>query len=141
MNLYSKNIIGYAYGTSMTAKLVTRAVENVYLAVKNTKGIILHSDLGNQVQAIHLKIISYRKALSTPLLEKAILTTMPASNPSIQCLKARRSITINTMISMLQEKLLSNISNLGITEENSQCNRLHDASRDVRRHYINSIYG
>ncbi len=110
MNLYSKNIIGYAYGTSMTAKLVTRAVENVYLAVKNTKGIILHSDLGNQVQAIHLKIISYRKALSTPLLEKAILTTMPASN-------------------------------LGITEENSQCNRLHDASRDVRRHYINSIYG
>lgn len=48
MDLYSKKIIGYAYGTSMTAELAVKAVENACLNVKNTKGIILHSDLGTQ---------------------------------------------------------------------------------------------
>lgn len=41
MDLCSRKIIGYAYGTSMTSEL---AVENV----KDTKGVILHSDLGSQ---------------------------------------------------------------------------------------------
>jgi transposase len=49
MDLYSKKIIGYAYGTSMTVELAVKAVENACLNVKNTEGIILHSDLGSQV--------------------------------------------------------------------------------------------
>ena len=48
MDLYSKKIIGYAYGTSMTADLAVKALDNACLNVKNTKGIILHSDLGTQ---------------------------------------------------------------------------------------------
>ena len=48
MDLYSKKIIGYAYGTSMTAELVAKSLENACLNVKSTKGIILHSDLGTQ---------------------------------------------------------------------------------------------
>ena len=48
MDLYSKKIIGYAFGTSMTAELAVKAVENVCLNVKTTEGIILHSDLGSQ---------------------------------------------------------------------------------------------
>ena len=48
MDLYSKKIIGYAYGTSMTAELVVKSLENARLNVKSTKGIILHSDLGTQ---------------------------------------------------------------------------------------------
>lgn len=48
LDLYSKKIIGYAYGTSMTAELAVKAVENACLNVKDTKGIILHSDLGTQ---------------------------------------------------------------------------------------------
>ena len=48
MDLYSKKIIGYAYGTSMTAELVVKSLENACLNVKSTKGIILHSDLGTQ---------------------------------------------------------------------------------------------
>jgi putative transposase len=48
MDLYSKKIIGYAYGTSMTAELVVKSLENASLNVKSTKGIILHSDLGTQ---------------------------------------------------------------------------------------------
>lgn len=48
MDLCSRKIIGYAYGTSMTADLAVKAVKNACLNVKNTKGIILHSDLGSQ---------------------------------------------------------------------------------------------
>lgn len=48
MDLCSRKIIGYAYGTSMTAELAVEAVRNACLNVKDTKGIILHSDLGSQ---------------------------------------------------------------------------------------------
>lgn len=48
MDLYSRKIIGYAYGTAMTAELAVEAVRNACLNVKDTRGIILHSDLGSQ---------------------------------------------------------------------------------------------
>lgn len=48
MDLYSRKIIGYAYGTNITAELAIKAVKNACLNVKKTKGIILHSDLGSQ---------------------------------------------------------------------------------------------
>lgn len=48
INLCSRKIIGYAYGTTMTAELAVQAVKNACLNVKDTKGIILHSDLGSQ---------------------------------------------------------------------------------------------
>ena len=48
MDLCSRKIIGYAYGTSMTAELAVKAVKNACLNVRDTKGIILHSDLGSQ---------------------------------------------------------------------------------------------
>ena len=48
MDLCSRKIIGYAYGTTMTADLAVEAVKNACLNVKETKGIVLHSDLGSQ---------------------------------------------------------------------------------------------
>ena len=48
MDLYSRKIIGYAYGKHMTAGLAVKAVRNACLNIKNTNGIILHSDLGSQ---------------------------------------------------------------------------------------------
>ena len=48
MDLYSRKIIGYAYGLSMTAELAVEAVKNACLNVKNTQGILVHSDLGSQ---------------------------------------------------------------------------------------------
>ena len=48
MDLCSRKIIGYAYGTSMTAELAVQAVKNACLNVADTEGIILHSDLGSQ---------------------------------------------------------------------------------------------
>ena len=48
MDLCSRKIIGYAYGTSMTAELAVEAVKNACLNVRETRGIILHSDLGSQ---------------------------------------------------------------------------------------------
>ena len=48
MDLCSRKIIGYAYGTSMTAGLAVKAVENACLNVRDTRGIILHSDLRSQ---------------------------------------------------------------------------------------------
>ena len=48
MDLCIRKIIGYAYGTSMTAELAVEAVKNACLNVRNTQGILLHSDLGSQ---------------------------------------------------------------------------------------------
>jgi transposase len=48
MDLCSHKIIGYAYGTSMTAELAIEAVKNACLNVRKTEGSILHSDLGSQ---------------------------------------------------------------------------------------------
>ena len=48
MDLCSRKIIGYAYGTEMTTELAIQAVKNAALNVKDTSGILLHSDLGSQ---------------------------------------------------------------------------------------------
>lgn len=48
MDLCSRKIIGYAYGTFMTAELAVKALENACLNIRNTEGIILHIDLGRQ---------------------------------------------------------------------------------------------
>ena len=48
MDFYSRKIIGWAYGTTMTAELAVKAVENACLNVTDPSGIILHSDLGSQ---------------------------------------------------------------------------------------------
>ena len=48
MDLYSRKIIGYAYGKSITTELALQAVKNACLNVKNVTGILLHSDLGAQ---------------------------------------------------------------------------------------------
>lgn len=48
MDLCSRKIVGYAYGTEMTADLAIQAVKNATLNVKDTRGILLHSDLGSQ---------------------------------------------------------------------------------------------
>ena len=49
MDLCSRKIIGYAYGTSMAAELAVEAVKNACLNARDTQGIILHSDLGKSV--------------------------------------------------------------------------------------------
>lgn len=48
MDFYSRKIVGWAYGTTMTADLAVKVVENACLNVSDTSGIILHSDLGTQ---------------------------------------------------------------------------------------------
>ncbi len=48
MDLCSRKITGYAYGTSMTAEPAVKAAENACLNVRDTKGIILHSDPGSR---------------------------------------------------------------------------------------------
>lgn len=48
MDLHDRKIIGWSYGKSITAELALQAVKNACLNVKDTEGIILHSDLGVQ---------------------------------------------------------------------------------------------
>lgn len=48
MDLYDRKIIGWSYGKNITAELALQAVKNAVLNVKDTEGIILHSDLGSQ---------------------------------------------------------------------------------------------
>ncbi len=48
MDFYSRKIIGWAYGTTMTADLAVKAVKNACINVQDPSGIILNSDLGTQ---------------------------------------------------------------------------------------------
>ena len=48
MDLYDRKIIGWAYGRNITAELAVNAVRNACLNIPDTRGIILHSDLGSQ---------------------------------------------------------------------------------------------
>ena len=48
MDLFDRKIIGWSYGKNITAELATQAVKNACLNIKDTEGIILHSDLGSQ---------------------------------------------------------------------------------------------
>ena len=48
MDLHTNKIIGYSYSRRMNNKLVIKALENACVNVKETKGIIFHSDLGAQ---------------------------------------------------------------------------------------------
>lgn len=61
MDLCSRKIIGYAYGTSMTAELAVEAVKNACLNVADTEGIILHSDLGSQYTSMAFEGYLYGK--------------------------------------------------------------------------------
>jgi transposase len=63
MDFHSKKIIGYAYDTSMTAELAVKAVKNACLNVKNTKDIILHSDLGTQYTSRLFEDYLYSKGI------------------------------------------------------------------------------
>jgi len=47
-DLFSRKIIGYSYGKKITAELAVQAVKNACLNVKNTNGIVIHSDQGRQ---------------------------------------------------------------------------------------------
>ena len=48
MDSFDRKIIGWSYGKNITAELATQAVKNACLNIKDTEGIILHSDLGSQ---------------------------------------------------------------------------------------------
>ncbi len=48
MDLHNRKIIGWAYGKNITSELALQAVKNACLNVRDTEGIILHSDLGTQ---------------------------------------------------------------------------------------------
>ena len=63
MDLCSRKIIGYAYGTSMTAELAVEAVKNACLNVADTEGIILHSDLGSQYTSMAFEGYLYGKGM------------------------------------------------------------------------------
>lgn len=52
MDLYSRKILGYSYSKEMTTDLVIKAVKNACFNIKETKGIILHSDMGSQYTSL-----------------------------------------------------------------------------------------
>lgn len=59
MELHTRKIVGYSFGTHMTTDLVIRALENALVSQKPNKGLIFHSDLGTQYTS--LKFINYAK--------------------------------------------------------------------------------
>ena len=55
LDLYSKKIIGYAYGTNMINELVMTALERAYSSKKPDKPIIFHTDFGLQYTSNDMK--------------------------------------------------------------------------------------
>ena len=47
-DLYSRKIIGWAFGKIMDAELTVKALRNAALNVKHREGILIQSDLGSQ---------------------------------------------------------------------------------------------
>lgn len=47
-DLYDHKIIGCSYSRNITARLALHAIKNIVLNVKDTEGIILHSNSGSQ---------------------------------------------------------------------------------------------
>ncbi len=78
MDFYSRKIIGWAYGTTMTADLAVKAVENACLNVSDTSGIILHSDLEHNTLATSLKSILLKRKSTIRLVVRAVLTIIHA---------------------------------------------------------------
>ena len=88
MDLCSRKIIGYACGTSMTAELAVKAVKavkNACLNVRDTKGIILHSDLGSQNTSQVFEKYLESKGIQHSFSRKGNRMTMPVSSHSILC--------------------------------------------------------
>lgn len=48
MDMHTNKIIGYSYSKNMDKEIVIKALKNACIDVKDTKGIIFHSDLGTQ---------------------------------------------------------------------------------------------
>ena len=57
LDLYSKKIIDYAYGTNMINELVMTALEKAYSSQKPDKPIIFHTDLGSQYTSNDMKYL------------------------------------------------------------------------------------
>lgn len=57
LDLYSKKIIGYAYGTDMTNSLVITALKKAYYSQKPNKQLVFHTDLGSQYTSNDMKIL------------------------------------------------------------------------------------
>ena len=55
MDLHNKKLIGYAYDVFMITENTIKAVSNACLNIKDTEGILLHSDLRVQYTRIRLK--------------------------------------------------------------------------------------
>ena len=115
MDFHSKKIIGLAYGTSITAELAIKVVENACLKVSNTTGIILHSDLGSHSTQTNPSSATWQKRKSIiHSVGKAALTTMHALSHFI--LSSRKKKYIVRLIKIQQLLIIAslNISNLGI---------------------------
>ena len=67
----------------MTAELAVEAVKNACLNVRETRGIILHSDLGNQYTSRSFEKFLNSRGYGIHLAEREILMTMPVSDRSI----------------------------------------------------------
>ncbi len=83
MDLYSRKIIGYAYGTSMTAELAVQAVKNVCLNVRDIGGSSCTVTLEASIRTRHLKNIRRTKESGILSVVREIRMTTPTSSRSI----------------------------------------------------------
>ena len=84
MDFYSKKIIGWSYGTQMTAELALKAVQNACLNVDSTEGNIVHSDLGSQYTSDLFEKYLLKAKMKHFSVVRDVLMTMPVSNQFIR---------------------------------------------------------
>ena len=67
----------------MTTELVIQAFNHAHTSQKPMEGLVLHTDLGYNIQVVSLLNIS-KSILSNPLAKKGARMIMPVSNPFMQ---------------------------------------------------------
>ena len=80
MDLHSKKIFGYAYDRTMIAELAIKAVKSDCLNVKDTKGILLHSDLGVQYTSHAFETCLKEREMLHSFSQKGTPYDMPVLN-------------------------------------------------------------
>lgn len=63
IDLHSRKIVGWCYGTKMSSKLAVKAVANACVNVRKTEGLIIHSDMGSQYTSIDFESFVIQKGM------------------------------------------------------------------------------
>lgn len=104
MDLFDLKVIGWSYGTNMTAALVIDAFNKAKIARKSIKGMIFHSDLGSQYTSNEFEKILLENDIKHSYSKKGY----PYDNASMESFNAilkKEEVNVNTYKTFKEAKM------------------------------------